>query len=163
MPRALSVPTASLKLISVIAPSSLHLKFSIVSYQMQTISADSHSWERKVGPLFLSFPSRPLLPLPLLPFPTVAISDLLTPSWRYGQRSLKCQQSSSLFPTVSPEGQTSSCGKEPSAPWHRVTALVRNAQRKVQNWGGHGYTAPAVVTLTQGYLECSDLGAPQPG
>lgn len=112
------VPTASLKLVSVIAPCSLHIKFSTVSYQMQTISADLHSWERKVGPLFLSSPPTPSLPLPLLPFPTVAISDLFTPSRRYGQRSLKCQQSSSPFPTVPPEGQTSSCGKEPSAPWH---------------------------------------------
>lgn len=92
---------------------------------------------------FPFFPSRPPLPLPFLPFPTVAISNLLTPSWRYGQRSLKCQQSSSLFPTVSLKGKQQLWERALSTLAHRVTAHVRNAQRQAQSWGGHGYTAPA--------------------
>lgn len=107
------VLTASLKLVSVIAPCSLYIKFSTVNYQMQTINADLHSWERKVGPLFLSSPPSPSFHSHFFPFQPWLFQTSSLPHEDMVKDHLSANNLPVSFPQFPLKGKPAAVGKSP--------------------------------------------------
>lgn len=80
---------------------------------MQTISAGLHSWERKVGPLFLSSPPAPSFHSPFFPFQPWLFQSSSLPHEDMVKDHLSANNLSVSFPQFPLKGKPAAVGKSP--------------------------------------------------